>query len=485
MGVFNLSHEVKTTVDMGQLIPVGCLEVLPSDVLRHQISVLVRLSPMAAPVMHRIDARVHCWFAPSRLLWTGFEDLITGGEDGNDASTFPTITTTGTANDLLDYFGIPSVAGKSINALPIYGYNSIFNHFYRDQDLVTEVTETSTAVQKVAWPKDRYTTARSSPQRGTAVALPLGDKAPVTGIGMNASTFGGSTSTVYETGASSTQTYAPYMGSSSIVVEEDSSNTGYPGIFADLSNASGTSITAFRRALALQRFMEERQSYGARYAELLAKAYGVRNQDGRLDRPEYLGGGSTQIAVSEVMQTAPETGTVDGTDFGVGDLYGHGIGAARISPYRRRFPEHGYVICLLSIRPKAMYMDGVDPLWLAQDREDIWNRELQHIGQEEVKQGEVYLNVADPHATFGYNDRYDRYRESQNRVSAQMRTSLGNYWHLARSFGSSPALNQTFTDCDPTKRIFNDTTTHAAQVTVQHRIRAQRPVAQVARNILE
>ena len=177
----NLSHYRLTTANMGRLVPVGLLEVLPGDTLKHSIRALIRMSPLAAPVMHPIQVRFHTFFVPHRLVWDGWEDFITGGADGNDASTIP-VQTPGTVEkgDINNYQGLPvGCETDNINALPRRGYNLIYNEYYRDQDLASAVAEESGNVQFVAWEKDGFTGARPWTQKGEDVTLPIGTFAPV------------------------------------------------------------------------------------------------------------------------------------------------------------------------------------------------------------------------------------------------------------------------------------------------------------------
>ena len=147
----------------------------------------------------------------------------------------------------------------------------------------------------------------------------------------------------------------------------------------------------------------ERAKYGSRYGNDL-RYLGVTPSDARLQRPEYLGGGKVKVSISEVLQTSDDIGG-PGDRFGIGDLYGHGVAHMRSNAYRRSFEEHGYVLSFLSVRPKAMYLNGVTRHWLRQDREDFWQRELEQIGQQEILNAEVFADgsPADT-ATFGYQD---------------------------------------------------------------------------------
>lgn len=486
----NLGFYRLLTGDMGKLYPAGVVEVLPGDRFRHNATFVIRLSPMAAPVMHHMTARVDHFFVPSRIVWPkegaglapSFEDFITGGPQGTESNPYPTMNTTGTAKDVMDYMGLPTVAGIAVASLPIRAYNAIYNEWYRDQDLVAEANPEDTTVRQVAWEKDYLSTSRPWPQKGPEVTLPLGQKAPVKGIGAVEQTGYGPVATSHESdGTTRAYTSGKVIGTSaqtSFAVEGSAEHAGYPNIFADLSNATAATINSLRLASALQRFAEARARFGSRYAEYVRRAFGARPLDARLQRPEWLGGGTTQLSVSEVLQTGPEPST---TRFGVGDMYGHGIGMAKSNRYTVSFSEHGYVLTLVSVRPKAVYSNGIDRMWLRRDKEDFYQPEFAHIGQQPVKTQEVWASSTNQDDVFGWSDRYAEYRHTQNRVAGEFRTQL-NYWHLGREFTQAPALNQTFVECNPSKRIFNvtDADTDSLWMVCNHKLQALRCVPRSA-----
>lgn len=485
----SLSHYKLLTCDMGELVPIGLTEVLPGDTLQHATSALVRCSPMLAPVMHPTHMRIHHWFVPHRLVWDDWEKFITGGPDGNDASVFPTIslntTTTAGEGTLADYLGVPSDMGTSleVSALPFRAYALIYNQFYRDQDLVSELTidttsgadtTTNITLQKAAWEKDYFTVSRPWEQKGTGVTIPLGTVAPVRGKDQDTRihTEADATERILQGTSGSTaiqQSGAAFGATSHLRFNTDSAKVG---LEADLTNATAATINDLRVSFALQKYMENRARYGSRFTEYLAYL-GIKSSDARLQRPEYLGGGKQTIQFSEVLQTG-----VDAADEGVGSLYGHGIGALRSNRYRRFFEEHGYVISLMSVLPKTIYAQGLPRTWNRRSKEDFWQAELQHIGQQEVLNKEIKANHATPNGTFGYIDRYDEYRRMESSISGEFRSTL-DYWHMARIFAADPALNSTFVNASPTKEIFASNSTDSLLIMANHSIQARRLVAKL------
>lgn len=212
--------------------------------------------------------------------------------------------------------------------------------------------------------------------------------------------------------------------------------------------------------------------YGSRYTEYL-RYLGVRSSDARLQRPEYLGGGKQTISFTEVLQT----GTNFDANAGVASLKGHGIAAMRSRRYRRFFEEHGVVISLMSLRPKTMYGNGNNRMWYKTTKEDYWQKELEHVGMQEVYNREVYAADTGPADVFGYQDRYAEYRHLQSSVAGEFRDSTMNSWHLARIFASDVALNSDFVTCDPATRIYAASlTNHNIWCMINHSIQARRMV---------
>lgn len=485
----DLSFIHSLSLDMGYLVPLAAIDVLPGDTFRSKVAMLARVAPLAKPVMHPVEIRVHNWFVPNRIIWDDWEDFIVGNEG---SVTYPTLSAANaTEAALLDHMGIEPVTGVSVDALPVRAYNLIFNEWYRDQDLVTARaistasgadSTTDLGLARIAWPKDYFTTARANPQQGSAVEVGFSaGSAPITGFGLYNTPGAASSKTIRETGGTSRSVTgwsheegATGSGRSEFIVEEDSGNTGYPAIYADLSGATGgIDINDLRNAISLQRIAEAREFFGSRYADYL-RWYGINPRDGRLDRPEYLGGGKQTIQFSEVLSTA-EGATVE-----VGELFGHGIAGVRQKPIRKMFEEHGWFISVMSVRPKGIYQNGIPRRFLRDQPTDFWHKELELMPWQEVDQLEIY-GGGTPGTVFGYAPRYDEYREIQSYVSGTFRGGTEEDWTLAREFASAPTLNSSFVECTPSDRIYQDASQPEVLATARMSIKAKRLVAPNAR----
>lgn len=488
---FDLTHDVKFSSRMGELTPVLVTEVLPGDSFKIGADSLIRFAPLIAPVMHRFDATIHYFFVPNRIIWENFPEFL-----AQQAHVHPTLTLEDTVGSLtpeqlrfLDYMGVPPITNNTIavNALPFAAYQCIYNEYYRDQNLITEVDYQLSdgpitpgtqfnellTLRKRAWQHDYFTSSLPFAQRGPEALIPLGDvqlKDDWTTGGRFKESDG---TTVVES-----TPFSAGVGGSLEFGTADYVNTAYDP--NGTLESGTTTINNLRRAFKLQEWLEKNARAGIRYVELILSHFGVRSSDQRLQRPEYITGVKQPIVVSEVLNTAgqvlPDGDT--GDPLPQGNMSGHAVSVIQGQSGSYRSEEHGFIIGIMSVMPKPAYMQGLHRQFSKLSPFDYYWPSFAHLGEQEVKAKEIYVDAADTEATFGYVPRYAEYKYIPSRVAGQFRSTL-DYWHLARKFASEPTLSQQFIECDPDDltRIFAvETGDDELFCHVLHKITARRPM---------
>lgn len=475
---FDLTHDVKFSMDMGNLVPICNIDCVPGDKFNLSCQHMVRFAPMIAPMMHRVDVTMHYFFVPYRLLWIGWEKFITGtgGEDGGLVVPYFPLGAT-QDGDLADYLGCPAsdqVTPPNINnvsALHFAAYQLIYKEYYRSQQLETtnlfEILPDGLVVppwlpllRKRAWEHDYFTSALPQPQAGDAVALPLSDLR----VALNAA-------------VGTTLTGTP----ASPFVSADDADAGIPAdqLFADGTSNTST-INDLRRANALQRFLERMNISGSRYVEQIWGMFGVRSSDARLNRPEYIYGTKNAVQVSDVVNTS---GAFDSADPDIpaspvqGNLAGYGLSSNQSGQGHYFCEEHGVIMGIMSVMPQTAYQQGIAKKFQKFDRFDYFWPQFANIGEQGIRMAELYRDAVNVDEIFGYVPRYTEYKFENNRVAGAFRSSL-NYWHMGRIFGAEPTLSSDFIISDPTKRIFavEDVETQSLYCHVLNIIKAFRPM---------
>ena len=461
---FDLSHEVKLTAKFGQLIPVLMQEVVPGDKFDINTQSMIRLAPMVAPVMHRINAYIHYFYVPNRILWDNWEKFITNEYEGGAPTVL--LETEVETCDLADYLGIPPNIYKAANnvlvsSLPGMAYLKVFNDFYRDENLHAEIPLTTDVYNNNyqprmrSWEKDYFTSALPWAQKGTAAAMNVDltlKPAQMTGSGS-------------------------FVEGAQILVDVNApknnlKTAGAADIVLDTIQSAQITVEELRRATRLQRWLERNARSGSRYVEHLLSHWGVRSSDARLQRAEYIGGGKTPIVISEVLNTA-------GGTLPQANMAGHGLSVGVTNQGSKYCEEHGFIVGIFSVMPEPVYSQGLNRKFKRFSNLDYYYPEFAQLGEQEVELGELYM-TDDPvnnEATFGYQSRYAEYKYNPSTLHGLFRSDL-EYWHLGRKFAAPPALNSTFISCywANMERIFAVQNQQQLIVQMLHTIKARRPM---------
>lgn len=468
---FNRTHGFKGTFNAGYLVPFYIDEVMPGDTVNLRATAFARMATPEFPFMDNLFVDTFFFYVPLRLLWDNFQKFMGEQKNPGDSTDYliPQMTSpavTGYAvESLSDYFGIPTeVPGLSHSSLWHRAYNFIYNEWFRDQNLQNSVVvdlddgpdnPADYVLLRRGKRHDYFTSALPWPQKGPSVSIPLAGNAPVLGIGTTLSTFT-TTGTDIRLSNGTMGTGSNWTVVNPNFKMQQGSTTGYPGIYADMSTVTASTINQWRQAFQMQKFFERDARGGTRFTEILKAHFGVTAPDFRLQRPEYLGGGSSPINVNPIAQTSSSDETSPQGNLAAMATFsfkGHG--------FVKSFVEHGVILGLVNVRADINYQQGLNRMFSRRTRYDFYWPTLAHLGEQAILNKEIYAqgtgNPTQDAAVFGYQERWAEYRYKPSLITGKFRSNFAqslDMWHLAQDFTALPVLNSSFiVDNPPIERV--------------------------------
>lgn len=502
---FDRGHQLLTTINEGELVPIYMDEVLPGDTARVQLNGLIRMSTPIYPIMDNCYMDTYFFFVPARLLWEHFENMF--GENDTDywaedtEYSTPKCTiggTSGLANGSIgDYFGLPTQVTNAleVNALPARAYCKIYNEWFRDENLeaplmlgykktddggttadaskvtananaLDQTTNTNEAMLYAMKPAraskfhDYFTSCLPSPLKNAEpVTIPMLGNAPVRlylpDTENTIAAFGTDKDGAED--VTSANMNAPWFmdskeayklrasrtsGSNNWYYDEKGNKQTYAEFRADLSAVTGATINDLRQAIALQHIFESDARNGTRYREFLSGTWGVTSPDSRLQIPEYIGGQRIAINVNQVVQTS-QTDTKTGQALGNTAAYSLTTCSKQMADYAAT--EYGYIIGLAVVRVEHSYQQGLGTKWTRGGRFTYYDPRLAALGEQPVYNREIYADGSEKDSQiFGYQEAWADYRYKPSYVTGEMRSNYQtslDAWHYADDYDKLPTLS--------------------------------------------
>lgn len=495
---FDRGHQLLTTINEGELVPIYMDEVLPGDTARVQLNGLIRMSTPIYPIMDNCYMDTYFFFVPSRLLWEHFENMF--GENDTDywaektEYSTPKCTiggTSGLANGSIgDYFGLPTEVANAlkVNALPARAYAMIYNEWFRDENLqaplmlgykksddggtnadasketssanaVDKTTNTNEATLYAMKPAragkfhDYFTSCLPSPLKNAeAVTIPMTGNGAIKAYDMETGEEAGWYNTLSQNHVVNSITLnAPITGGEAdlnytkdltATTNGPSGGTRTVALRTDLSSVTTATINDLRQAIALQHIFEADARNGTRYREFLSGTWGVTSPDSRLQIPEYIGGQRIAINVNQVIQTS-QTDAQTGQALGNTAAYSLTTCSKQMVDYAAT--EYGYIIGLAVVRVEHSYQQGLTTKWTRGGRFTYYDPRLAALGEQPVYNREIFAQGTEKdNEVFGYQECWADYRYKPSYVTGEMRsnyqTSL-DAWHYADDYNELPKLS--------------------------------------------
>lgn len=478
---WNREFNHKLTFNAGQLIPFALdMDIIPGTTIKNKTSIVCRMTTPLCPVMDNLYLDTYYFKGSKYWYWEHWREMMGDNRWGQWVQNIdyvePQIKLTGTDtltnHDFAHYLGVRmGTTNLTWSKLPINFYCSIWNEFFRDQNLMAPIIydttdsdlnfsssdpKTGAGFLPVCRFHDYFSSLTLQPQKATnAITMPLGTTAPVVGSktlgltdGTNQAGLGSNSSGQLaqyniagkDIGYSipSGERTSPLNSFTGLGVSTDATKSG---LIAQLSSAVAASVNAMRLAVATQRILE-RDNNGTRYREILRNHFHSIPNDMEIEVPRYLGGKRTPLNITTVLANSTTTNE---------ELGATGAMSVTIDvneDFTENFSKDEMLMGVLCVRSDRTYSQGTSRQLKRAGRLDRYWPELSHIGNMPCYIYEIFsTGTSTDNDVFGYKEAWQEYIQKNNRISGMLNVDYAqaiDQWHFGDDYATAPVFSSSW-----------------------------------------
>lgn len=357
---------------------------------------------------------------------------------------------------------------KQVSALPFRAYQYVYDNAFRNQNYIEPIDiETYNGdslsncgaesykggeIKLVNRTADYFSTCLPEPQKGDPVLTPIGTSAPVI--------TGGTRNTVYSNNPlawaqkdgslfygdttnltiATTATGGLTAAGQNVVFSTKNPNIVPANLIVDLSQAVAATINAQRLAYATQRILERDARGGTRFPEIAKGHFGVDISSLEIQIPEYLGGESVPINITQISQTSETQNTP------LGETGANSLTNLQKQIFTKSFVEPAIIMVLAAVRTDRTYGQGIHRDWFKKQRLDFYYPSLAFLGEQPVYNREIYADgSAQDEEVWGYQERWQEMRTGFHQTTGAMRVTYAHsldVWHYGDKYETLPVLSK-------------------------------------------
>ena len=492
---FDLSSRHIGTTNFGELKPIYCESVIPSDRFSLDVQSFTRLDPMPAPSMAEMFVHTRCFFVPYNTIFHGFSEFINNTRNVNAAALLQNfkvpymletvvcgafkdgaLSTTVNKDDAYDIrivnsyasSGAPqftyhklTVQGRRIyNILTSLGYNFTFDDDKNSNAKYSLLPLISFCKVYLDWyvPSKYWTSDPSIIWLRQLANIDFDNLSAVPALFLNNGSIKQDTLiklfqidfSVFFTqdyfsncliepfGNDTTmQTWGdvePIINDNVSEVNSDSSHG------ATIVQYSANILSAFdlKTVGQLQKILNKGMVIDQKVQDYLRVTFGIEPSTDALRITKYIGHFADTIKVGDVMSNADTMSANGSTGAVLGQFAGRGLGYQQGHFTFSAGANYGLVLVLQDIVPTPFYFQGVPNFITAIDRLDFFTPEFDSLCSAPVPIQRLFNDqpLANYDTVFGYLPQYSEYKVGHDVLSGNFRLNSVNAdlspWYQAR-----------------------------------------------------